>query len=143
MLIDSLSSSTQAYSIIIIVVIIIIIIIATSITIFSTTSIIDVSTITPQLSYAHLYGNRTQEWINNNDRIKIQFTYQPEKPIIDTFTELKFSVQNLTTSDHLKDFTARVAVTNGERLFKFENIRVPDGDFSINTYFQMMALIKS
>jgi hypothetical protein len=107
MLIDSLSSSTQAYSII---TIITIIIIATSITIFSTTSIIDVSTITPELSYAHLYGNRTQEWINNNDRIKIQFTYQPEKPIIDTFTELKFSVQNLTTSDHLKDFTARVAV---------------------------------
>ena len=124
MLIDSLSSSTQAYSII-----------ATSITIFSTTSIIDLSTITPQLSYAHLYGNRTQEWINNNDRIKIQFTYQPEKPIIDTFTELKFSVQNLTTSDHLKDFTARVAVTNGERLFKFENIRVPDGDFSVKYIF--------
>ncbi len=81
MLIDSLSSSsTQAYSIIIIIVI------AISITIFSTMSIIDVSTIIPHVSYAHLYGNRTQEWINNRDGIKIQFTYQPEKPIIDTFT---------------------------------------------------------
>jgi hypothetical protein len=128
MLIDSLSSAAQAYSIIII-------IIATSITIFSTMSIIDVFTIIPHVSYAHLYGNRTQEWINNRDGIKIQFTYQPEKPIIDTFTELKFSVQNLTTSDHLKDFTARVVVTNGQRLFKFENITAPNGDFSVKYIF--------
>ena len=123
------SSAGQAYGTIII------IIFATSITIFPTTSVIDISTITSQLSYAHLYGNRTQVWINNNDRIKIQFTYQPEKPIIDTFTELKFSVQNLTTSDHLKDITARVVVTNGERFFKFENITVPDGDFSVKYIF--------
>ena len=95
MLNDSLSSLAQAYNMIIV---------ATSITIFSIMLIIIISTTTtPHLSYAHLYGNRTQEWINNRDGIKIQFTYQPEKPIIDTFTELKFSVQNLTTSDHLKD----------------------------------------
>jgi hypothetical protein len=97
--------------------------------------IIITTTATQHLSYAHLYGNRTQDWINSRDGVKIQFTFQPEKPIIDTFTELKFSVQNLTTGDHLKDFTARVVVTNGQRLFKFENITVADGDFSVKYIF--------
>jgi|SRR5215212_4382629 len=126
MLNDSLPSSSQVYDIIIV---------GTSITVFSIMFIITTTTATQHLSYAHLYGNRTQEWINSRDGIKIQFTYQPEKPIIDTFTELKFSVQNLTTGDHLKEFTARVVVTNGQRLFKFENITVPDGDFSVKYLF--------
>ena len=126
MLNDSLSSSPRVYNIIIV---------AASITIFSFMFIITTTTATQHLSYAHLYGNRTQEWINSRDGVKIQFTYQPEKPIIDTFTELKFSVQNLTTGDHLKDFTARAVVTNGQRLFKFENITVPDGDFSVKYLF--------
>jgi len=126
MLNDSLPSSSQVYDIIIV---------GTSITVFSIMFIITTTTATQHLSYAHLYGNRTQEWINSRDGIKIQFTYQPEKPIIDTFTELKFSVQNLTTGDHLKDFTARAVVTNGQRLFKFENITVPDGDFSVKYLF--------
>jgi hypothetical protein len=41
-------------------------------------------------AYAHLSidDNRTQQWISQRDGIKILFTYEPEKPIIDTFTEL-------------------------------------------------------
>ena len=98
------------------------------------------------VAYAHLIGtntsensnssnNKIQEWIHQNDGIKIQFTYKPDRPIIDTFTELKFSVQNLTTGEHIKDFLARVVVTNGQRLFKFENISVADGDFSVKYIF--------
>ena len=52
--------------------------------------------------------------------IKIQFGYTPENPIIDTFTGLQFSIQDLETGEHIKDFDARVVVTNGQRLFKFE-----------------------
>jgi hypothetical protein len=80
-------------------------------------------------------SNKIQEWIHQRDGIKIQFTYKPDKPIIDTFTELKFSVMNLTTGNHIKDFLARVVVTNGQRLFKFENISVTDGDFSVKYIF--------
>jgi hypothetical protein len=61
----------------------------------------------------------------SGDNVKILFTYQPERPIIDTFTKLEFSVINLTSNENLKDFDARVVVTNGQRLFKFENITVP------------------
>ena len=79
--------------------------------------------------------NKTQEWINQKDNVKILFTYQPERPVIDTFTKLEFNVVNLTNNENLKDFDARVVVTNGQRLFKFENITVPDGDFSVEYLF--------
>jgi hypothetical protein len=81
--------------------------------------------------------NSTQEWISERDGVKILFTYQPERPIIDTFTRLEFSVINLTSNENLKDFDARVVVTlpDGQRLFRFENITVPDGDFSVEYIF--------
>lgn len=79
--------------------------------------------------------NETQEWVSQKDAVKILFTYQPERPIIDTFTKLEFNVINMTNNENLKDFDARVVVTNGQRLFKFENITVRDGDFSVEYIF--------
>ncbi len=79
--------------------------------------------------------NKTQEWISQKDDVKILFTYQPERPVIDTFTKLEFSVINLTNNENLEDFDARVVVTNGQRLFKFENISVPNGNFSVEYLF--------
>lgn len=38
--------------------------------------------------------SRIQEWTDSHSDVNIQFIYEPERPIIDTFTELKFSVQN-------------------------------------------------
>jgi hypothetical protein len=98
------------------------------------------------IAYGHIAGSITsgsnsssnskiQEWVHQSDGIKIQFTYIPDRPIIDTFTELKFSVLNLTSGDHIKDFLARVVVTNGQRIFTFENITVADGDFSVKYLF--------
>jgi len=90
------------------------------------------------LIYAQLNstGNPSfQQITSQKDNVKILFTYEPEKPIIDAFTKLKFSVINLTTSEHVEDFLARVVVTNGQRLFKFENITVPNGNFSVDYIF--------
>jgi hypothetical protein len=87
------------------------------------------------ISYAHFLSGKVQECKNVKDNVKVQFAYLPDKPIIDTFTALNFSVQNLKTGEHIKDFTARVVVTNGQRLFKFENITVPNGDFSVKYIF--------
>ena len=83
----------------------------------------------------HITDSRVQTWTNPRENIKIQFTYFPEKPIIDTFTTMNFSVQDLNTGEHINNFTAKVVVTNGQRLFKFENITVPDGDFSVKYLF--------
>jgi hypothetical protein len=93
-------------------------------------------------SYAHINDPDVQELIDKQKNIKIQFDYSPDKPIIDTFTQLQFSIQNLTNDQHIKDFDARVVVTSDQRVFKFENITAHDGDFSVNTYFQMMEHIK-
>lgn len=85
--------------------------------------------------YAHLTGNRTQQWISPEQNVKIQFIYEPEKPLLESPTELKFSVQNLKTGEHLKELVARVMVTNAQGFFKLDNITVPNGDFSVNSTF--------
>jgi hypothetical protein len=87
------------------------------------------------VSEAHFVGNNTQVWQNRKNSIEIQFAYEPQLPIIDTFTELKFSVQNTSSNEHFENLTARVVVTNGQRLFKFENISVPGGHFSVKYIF--------
>jgi hypothetical protein len=93
------------------------------------------------IAYAHMpisNISRIQNWTHPDNEINIQFTYEPEKPIIDTFTDLKFSVQNTTTGQHISDTgaVARVVVTNGQRLFKFENISIGnDGHFSVKYLF--------
>ena len=87
-------------------------------------------------SSAHLIDStRIQDWKNVKDNIEMQFSYKPDKPIIDAFTELQFIVTNLQTGEHMKDSVARVVITNGQRLFKFENITVPNGDFSVKYIF--------
>jgi hypothetical protein len=85
-------------------------------------------------AFAHLNGSRIQEITDNSDGIKILFTYEPEKPIIDTFTKLYFSVQDLE-GNHINDVKASVIVTNGQRLFKFQNITATDGDFNVEYIF--------
>jgi len=87
-------------------------------------------------SYAHIVdSNNTQIWENSQDNLKIEFGYLPEKPVIDTFTSLLFSVTNLQTGEHVGDAVAQVTVTNGQRLFKFENISVQNGDFTVDYLF--------
>jgi hypothetical protein len=100
-----------------------------------------INNVLPPVTFSQLSSNvtsplnETQEWVSQKDAVKILFTYQPERPIIDTFTKLEFSVINITNNENLKDFDARVVVTNGQRLFKFENITVRDGDFSVEYIF--------
>src|SRR5215203_6465250 len=85
-------------------------------------------------AFAHINESRIQEITDNSDSIKIQFTYTPEKPIIDTYTKLYFSVQDLE-GNHIKDVKASVIVTNGQRLFEFQNITATDGDFYVEYIF--------
>jgi hypothetical protein len=93
-------------------------------------------------AFAHMpvtNSSRIQGWTDSYNGINTQFVYEPQKPIIDTFTELKFSIQNATTGNHISntdDSKARVVVTNGQRLFKFENISFEeDGHFSVKYIF--------
>ena len=86
-------------------------------------------------AYAHLYSNNiTQVWTDKLNNIKIQFSYLPEKPTADDIIQLQFSIQNFQTGSHLKDIIAKVTVTN-EPLYRFDNIAVTDGDFSLRCPF--------
>jgi hypothetical protein len=101
---------------------------------------VGVNLYSPSLAFGQtISGNGTQLWIDRENNAKVQFTYSPQTPIIDTPTELKFSVQNLQTGANLKNLAARVViVTNSsgqERSFKFTNISAPDGNFSVKYLF--------
>ena len=88
--------------------------------------------------YSHIPTNNQiaiQEIIDQQDKIKVQFAYDQEKININTLTDLKFSVLNSTTEEHIKNFLARVVVTEGSEVFKFDNIKVNDGDFSVKHSF--------
>jgi hypothetical protein len=87
--------------------------------------------------YSHIPDDNIfiQEIIDQNDKIKVQFGYDPENITINALTDLKFSVLNLTTNEHIKNLLARVLVTEGAEIFGFNNITVSDGDFSVKHSF--------
>ena len=62
------------------------------------------------MSSSSSVNTKQQTWMDKLNNLKIQFTYLPEKPIIDTPTELKFNVQNLQSGSQMKDLSARVVV---------------------------------
>ena len=90
------------------------------------------------LTYSHIPTNNQiaiQEIIDQHNNNKVQFAYDQDKIKINTLTDLKFSVLNLKTEEHIKNFLARVVVTEGSELFGFDNITVNNGDFSVNHSF--------
>lgn len=90
------------------------------------------------LVYSHIPNNNQiviQEILDQRDKIKVQFAYDQEKIKINTLTDLKFSVLNSTTEEHIKNFLARVVVTEGSEVFRFDNLKVNDGDFSVKHSF--------
>ena len=90
------------------------------------------------LIYSHIPTNNNfaiQEILDQHDNIKVQFGYDQDKIKINTLTELRFSVLNSTTEEHIKNFLARVVVTEGSEVFEFNNIKVNDGDFSVKHSF--------
>jgi hypothetical protein len=77
-----------------------------------------------------------QEWKNQQDKIKIQFSYSPAKPLVYTETDLIFSVQDLNTGNHIKGLIASITITKNDRIFfKFSDIDIQNGDLSLKVKF--------
>jgi hypothetical protein len=93
----------------------------------------------PNTFYGQSGTSGTQSWVDQENNVRILFSYTPATPIIDAPTYLKFSVQNLQTYKPLPDLLARIViVTNSsgqERIFKFTNIAAPNGVFAIKYLF--------
>lgn len=124
----------------------------------STTSllvIVIVTVITASLIYTvflpYSYSQPVQEsgeelWADSDHDVKIGFMYNPKIPIIDKPTELKFTVQKISTGEYWKDLEAQVLVTDnisGQfRNFKFSNVSAPNGQFSVTYLFPDYGLFQ-
>ena len=92
-------------------------------------------------AYAHMPQEnkplaRIQEWKNQQDNVRIQFSYSPEKPLLYTDADLIFSIQDLNTGNHIKDLIASITITKNDRIFfKFNDIVVQNGDLSLKVRF--------
>lgn len=86
-------------------------------------------------THGHVEVDDAQFWEDPQDNLEIEFGYVPEVPVIDTFTNLEFSITDFRTGEHIEDSVAFVTITKGQRLYKFQNITVPKGDFSVDYLF--------
>ena len=94
-------------------------------------------------SYGHLYGYNVQEWKNQKDNILVQFEVEPQTPSVGKNTIMNFSVQDLQTGEHLKNFTETVTisyynsanVSSNDITYKFDSDQIKNGDFSHNYVF--------
>ena len=91
-------------------------------------------------AYAHIpQENKTlatiQEWEDQQDKLKIQFSYIPENPLAYTESNLIFSIQDLT-GNHVKDLIASITIIKNDRIFfKFNDVDIQDGDLSLKVRF--------
>ena len=98
----------------------------------------------PAQSYGHLYGLNVQEWNNQRFNIKIQFEPSPDTPSVGENSTLNFSVQNLATGGHLKNFNETVTIvyydpanpSSNKITHKFDSTMVADGDFGRQYVFE-------
>jgi hypothetical protein len=97
-----------------------------------------------RLAYGQSSGSEPQVWTDRENNMKILFTYSPGNPMINTPTELKFSVDNLQTGNHLKNLLATVVIINNSsgqpKIFKFKNIAAPYGNFSVEYLFPELGI---
>jgi hypothetical protein len=60
-------------------------------------------------------GNERQVWTDTENNAKIIFTYSPKNPVINTPTELRFSVDNLRIGVNIKNLLATVVIISNSR----------------------------
>jgi hypothetical protein len=92
------------------------------------TSAITIFSNTANTTYAHIYKNITQGWKDRQNSIKIQFSYLPEHPTMEDLIQLRFSIQNLQTGNHLKNLVAKITLMNTDydAIYKLGNITVTE-----------------
>ena len=69
-------------------------------------------------------ANGTQVWRDRENNMKILFTYLPENPVINTPTQLKFSVDNLRTGVNMKNLLAMVVKVIAVYTRKLSNLKI-------------------
>ena len=91
-------------------------------------------------AYAHItQDNKTapiQEWKDQRNNVKIQFSYSPDSPLVYTLTDLKFSIQDLNTGNHINDLISSLTISKDDKIFfKFDDVAIQNGDLSLRVQF--------
>jgi uncharacterized membrane protein len=94
-------------------------------------------------AYGQTSTSRSQTWIDKENNIKISFSYKPSVPIVDKSTELKFNITDLRKGNSIDSSLVRVVITNGQRTFKFPQVTVHNGTFSVNYLFPDIGTYQS
>src|SRR5215207_9893148 len=50
-------------------------------------------------------------------------------------TDLKFSMQDLKTGNHIKDLITSITIIKGDKIFRSNNVSTQDGDLSLKVKF--------
>ena len=91
-------------------------------------------------AYAQFTGD-TQMWKDNERNVKILFNHSPEIPIINTPTQMRFTITDLRTDVAFKKVLVLVAIIGNsfsggkERVIKFNGLSDDKGSYSINYTF--------
>ena len=84
-------------------------------------------------------NNVSYQWIDKNNGVKIIFAHSQLTRPTDPTTELGFIVQDLKRGKNLKNLLAHTIITANssglEWVFKFNNLRAPNGYFSLKYLF--------
>lgn len=91
-------------------------------------------------AYAHIPQDNkispVQEWKDQQNNIKIQFSYNPPNPLLYNMTDLKFSMQDLKTGNHIKDLVTSITIIKDDKIFfRSNNVTIQDGDLSLKVKF--------
>lgn len=97
--------------------------------------------LTTDAAYGHLSPDNKklaaiQEWNDQQNAVKVLFSYSPEKPLLYTLTDLKFSIQDLKTGNHLKDLVMNSTIIKDDKIFfRFNGVNIKNGDLSLTAQF--------
>jgi hypothetical protein len=91
-------------------------------------------------AYAQFTGD-TQMWKDNERNVKILFNHSPQNPIINTPTQMRFTITDLRTDVAFKKVLVLVAIIGNsfssgkERVIKFDGLSDDKGNYSVNYTF--------
>ena len=91
------------------------------------------------VAHGQARNSTVQQFTQNG--VTMQFNYLPTNPIINNYTTLMFSVINSTDGKPVENYIAYVTIgnvvgfTGGSGYYKFSNIAVTNGRFSVNYEF--------
>ena len=105
-------------------------------------------------TYGHLYGLNYQDWKDSRYNIHMQFDTIPPTPTTNNSTTMLFSVQDLKTGEHVKNFKETITIvtpstnpTSNGLVHKFETKVINGTDFSESykfpsggTYFVLLRV---